>query len=136
MGCPCVKCADLLLCGCGFASFDFGGGVGVFLGEAFDAASGVDEFLLAGKERVAIGADFDVQHVALDGRTGGEIVAAGAVHRDGVIVGVDTGFHKDSILSRPVCTASPTGLGHYSRVARSRGNLLSYAKCQVSQNRG
>lgn len=43
---------------------------------------------------MAIGADFDVQHVALDGRTGGEIVAAGAVHRDGVIVGVDTGFHE------------------------------------------
>ena len=93
-GCPSLRCADLLLGGCGFASFDFGGGVGVFLGEAFNAAGGVDELLFAGEERMAIGADFDVQHVALDGRTGSEIVAAGAVHRDGVIVGVDTGFHE------------------------------------------
>jgi hypothetical protein len=84
----------LLLRGGGFCGFDFCGGVGVFFGEAFDAAGGVDQFLLTGEEGVAIGADFDVQHVALDGRTGSEIVAAGAVHRDGVIVGVDTWFHE------------------------------------------
>ncbi len=59
--------ALLLFCGGGFGGFDFGGGVGVFLGEAFDAAGGVDELLFAGEERVAIGADFDVKAVALDG---------------------------------------------------------------------
>jgi hypothetical protein len=44
-----------------------GGGVGVLFLEALDAASGVHELLLAGEEGVATGADFDAQHVALDG---------------------------------------------------------------------
>lgn len=83
----------LLFGGGGFAGFDFGGGVGVFLGEAFDAAGGVNELLFAGEEGVAVRADFDVQLVALDGRASREIMAAGAVHRYGVIVGVNTGFH-------------------------------------------
>src|SRR5271155_496811 len=69
------------------------GGIGVFLGEAFDATGGVDELLLSGEERVAIGADFDVKLFALDGRACGEVVAAGAVHGYGVIIGVDTGLH-------------------------------------------
>ena len=86
--------ARLLFCGGGFGGFDFGGGIGVLLGEAFDAAGGVDELLLAGEEGMAAGADFDVQLVALDGGTSGEIVAAGAVHGDLVIVGVNTGFHE------------------------------------------
>src|SRR5271167_1848794 len=101
-----VNCRDalrLLLCG-----RDFRGGVGVFLREAFHAAGGVNQLLLAGEEWVAIGADFDVELFTLDGRTGGEIVAAGAMYGYGVIVGVNTGFHeKSSILSRPVCTAFP-----------------------------
>jgi len=33
--------------------------------KAFDAASGVEQLLLAGEERVAIGANFDAQHIAL-----------------------------------------------------------------------
>src|SRR5689334_16930207 len=44
----------LLFSGCGLR-----GGIGVLLGEALDAASGVDEFLLASEERVAVRADFD-----------------------------------------------------------------------------
>jgi hypothetical protein len=85
---------ELLLGGAGFCGFDLCGGIGILFREAFDAAGGVNELLLAGEERMAIGADFDIQLVALDGRTGGEIVAAGAVHRDGVIVGMNTGFHE------------------------------------------
>ena len=54
-------CLPLLLGGA-----SFGGGVSVFLGEALDAAGGVDQFLLAGEERVAIGADFHAKHVALN----------------------------------------------------------------------
>src|ERR1700675_328959 len=79
----------LLFCGGGF-----GGGVGVFLGEAFDAARGVHKLLLAGEERVAIGADFNVQPVPFDGGTGLEIASASAVDGDGVIVGVNTGLHE------------------------------------------
>src|SRR6267378_6646017 len=84
----------LLLGGACLCGFHFGGGVGVFLGEALDATSSVNKLLFAGEERMAIRADFDVQLVALDGRTSREIVAAGAVHRYGVIVGVNTGFHE------------------------------------------
>ncbi len=76
-----------------FGGGGFGGGVGVLLGEALDAAGGVNEFLLAGEERVAIRADFNAQHVAFDGRARLERMAAGAVHRDRVIIGVNTGFH-------------------------------------------
>jgi hypothetical protein len=84
---------ELLFCS-GFGGFDFGGGVGVLFGEAFDAASGVNQFLFAGEERVAIGADFDVEALAFDGRASLEIIAARAVDCYGVIVGVNTGFHE------------------------------------------
>src|SRR5271169_5899958 len=61
--------SKLLLGGCGLASFDFGSGVGVLLGEALDTAGGVNQLLLAGEEGMAARADFDVQLFALDGRT-------------------------------------------------------------------
>ena len=89
-----VEINRALLFGGGFGGFDFGGGVGVLFGEAFDAAGGVNQLLFAGKERVAIGADFDVEAVAFDGRASLEIVATGAVDCDGVIVGMNTGFHE------------------------------------------
>ena len=43
---------------------------------------------------MTIGADFDLEHVAFDGRAGGEIVSAGAMDCYGVIVGMNTGFHE------------------------------------------
>jgi len=43
----------LLLCGSGFGS-----GIGVFLRESLDAASGVDKLLLAGEKGVATRANF------------------------------------------------------------------------------
>ena len=84
----------LLLGGFGFGGSGLGGGVGVLLSEALNADGGVNQLLLAGEEGVAAGADFDVQLVSLDGRASLEIMAAGAVHRYGVIVGVNTGFHE------------------------------------------
>src|SRR5437899_2619081 len=68
-----------------FSGSGFGCGVGVFLGEALDTASGVHELLLASEERVAIGADFDAQHIALNGRASGECVSTSAV--DGTELG-------------------------------------------------
>jgi hypothetical protein len=82
-------CAPLLFC-CG----GFGGGVGVFLGEAFDAAGSVQKLLLAGEEGVAIGTDFNVQPVPFDGGAGLEVVAASAVDGYSVIVGMNTGLHE------------------------------------------
>ena len=76
-----------------FGGASFGGGFGVLLGEALDAAGGVNQFLLAGEVRVAARADFDAQHIALDGRARLKRVAAGAVHGHGMIIRVDTGFH-------------------------------------------
>ena len=81
-----------LLLGCG-VGFDLGSGVGILLGEAFDAARGVDQLLLASEERMAIGADFDTQHIAFNCRASLKRIPAGAVHRNGMIVGVNTGFH-------------------------------------------
>src|SRR6184192_1025266 len=104
-----------------FGGLGLGSGVGVFLGEALDAAGGVNQLLLAGEERVAIRADFDIQPVALDGRTSREIVAACAMHGYGVIVGVNAGFHEAPFLASDLhgSLARPED---YSRVARSPGN--------------
>lgn len=133
--------SELLFCG-GFGGFDFGSGVGVFLGEAFDATGGVNQLLLAGKERVAIGADFDTELIAFDGRASLEIIAASAMHCDGVIVGVDTGFHdapfcrvRSARLARSWERGSLIGMASYSRVARSRSNLQLYGKLARFQNR-
>jgi hypothetical protein len=90
---------------------------------------------------VAIGADFDVEAVAFDGRASLEIVAAGAVDCDGVIVGVNTGFHEAPFVR--VRSARRPGfpgesLTHvvvsYSRVARSRGKPLLYVEAAKIQN--
>jgi hypothetical protein len=56
--------------------------VGVFLLETLDAAGGVHKFLLASEKRVAIGADFDAQHIALDRGAGWKRIAAGTMHGD------------------------------------------------------
>src|SRR5260370_15548384 len=84
---------NLLLGGFDFCGSGLGSGVGVLLGEALHAAGGVNQLLFAGEEGMAIRADFYIQPVAPDGRTGGEIVAGGAMHRYGVIVRGNTGFH-------------------------------------------
>src|SRR2546430_3328709 len=67
----------------------FGGGVGILFSEALNAARSVKQFLLAGEEGMAIRADFHAQHFALDGRARLKRVAAGAVHRNGMIIGID-----------------------------------------------
>ena len=99
---------------------DFRGGVGILLCEALNAACCVDQLLLAGEEGVAVRANFDAQHVALDGRARRKSVAAGAVYGYFVIVGMNTGFHGAPVFR--VRSARLPGLGHYSRVARSRDN--------------
>ena len=46
---------------------------------------------------MAARADFDAQHLALDGRARRESISAGTVDGDGMVVGVDTGFHCSPI---------------------------------------
>ena len=61
--------------------------------EALDAPAGVHELLLPGVERVALGADLDVQ-LGL-GRARIELVPARAAHVGEGVLGVDTGLHMD-----------------------------------------
>ena|SRR5215467_519885 len=71
-----------------------GGGFGVLLCEPLNPSSGVDQLLLAGEVRMAIRADFDSQHIALNRGTRLERVSACTVDGHRVIVGMNTGFHK------------------------------------------
>ena len=131
LGCCCrwataTAWAALLFCGGGFGS-----GVGVFLGEAFDAARSVHQLLLAGEERVATGANFNVQPVPFDGGTGLEIASASAMDGYGVIVGVNAGLHE-SPFCRGRSAPKPASAGsteaslgrevtpHYSKEAALR----------------
>ena len=43
---------------------------------------------------MAIGADFDAQHIAFDRRARGETVPTGTVDGNGVIIGMNTGLHE------------------------------------------
>ncbi len=72
----------------------------VFAAEALHATGSIDHLLLAGKERVAVGADFHVD-VALMGRTGLKAVTAGAHHADGFVIRMDSWLrHGDENLSQ------------------------------------
>src|SRR6266550_6448585 len=64
----------------------------VLLLEAIDAAGRVDQLLLAGEERMALRADLDAQLFL--GGVGGPGLAAGAMHLDLVILGMDLCFHE------------------------------------------
>src|SRR5579862_7799645 len=68
-----------------------GGELGVLLLEAFDAAGGINELLLAGVEGVADAADFDFD--VLGGRAGFKGVAAGAANLRKVVSGMDFLLH-------------------------------------------
>jgi hypothetical protein len=63
----------------------------VFSLESFDAAGGIDEFLLTGKERMALRTDFEV-----DLRLGGactERLSAGAFNDGLDVFGMNVGLH-------------------------------------------
>src|ERR1039458_8341792 len=92
----------------------FGGGfgfsrvaLGVLAAETLDAAGGVHELLLAGKEGMAGGADFYAD-VALVGGAGDECVTAGAMHADFAVAGMDGCFHVSSETS--IQTLDSTGV--------------------------
>ena len=65
---------------------------GVLLAELVDAASGVEDLLLARVEGMAVRADFDLEVVS-QSRLRLERVAAGAAHADFFVVGMRVGFH-------------------------------------------
>ena len=59
--------------------------------EAINTSTGVNQLLLAGIERVALGADFHTN--VLLGRTGGKDIAAGAADGGLFVLGMDTFLH-------------------------------------------
>jgi hypothetical protein len=74
-----------------------GRNVGVFLLEALNSARGVHKLLFAREERVTAGANFDAEHIALDGRTRLKGAAASTVDGNGMVVRMNTGFHGSPI---------------------------------------
>src|SRR6266403_2030784 len=87
-----VSAGNLLLGGCfGFSRV----ALGVLAPEALDAAGRVHELLLAGKERMASGADFHAD-VALVGGAGNKRVTAGAMDPNFVVAGMNSCFHVSS----------------------------------------
>src|SRR6267378_1846928 len=87
-----VSAGNLLLGGCfGFSRV----ALSVLAPETLDAAGGIHELLLAGKERMASGADFHTD-VALMGGAGDKRVTTGAMNSDLVVAGMDGCFHVSS----------------------------------------
>jgi hypothetical protein len=76
---------------------------GVLAAEALDAACRVYQALLAGKERVAVGADFDADP-ALVGGTRFKCVSARAVNLNWSVRGVNSWLWHD--LERPFLQSS------------------------------
>ena len=70
----------------------------IFLAEFIDAAAGIHNFLLAGIERVAIGAHLDLQILAY-GLASLELIAAGTVDCDQFVFGMNAGFHGNLDMS-------------------------------------
>src|SRR5215510_10610337 len=69
-----------------------GGFLAIALVEAIDASCGIDQLLLAGKERVASGTNFDVQ-VTFFGGASLELLAARAGDGDINVFWVNSWFH-------------------------------------------
>ena len=82
--------------GCAFGGWF----LAVALVEAIDTSCGIDQLLFAGKERVASGADFDVQ-VALFRRARLERLAARAGNCDIDVFWMNSWFHLITLCRRP-----------------------------------
>jgi hypothetical protein len=82
----------------------------VLAAEFLDAACGVHDLLGAGVERMALGADFDVQFRFAHGGAGCELVAAAACHCDFFVFRVNGGFHFVFLakVGRGLCTRTDT----------------------------
>src|SRR5438132_9410589 len=68
--------------------------------DALHPAAGVDELLLARVERVALGADLDVQLGLRRARL--ERIPAGARHRRDLVLGVNAGLHRSARIAAAV----------------------------------
>ena len=62
-----------------------------FLAETFDATGGINEFLLAGEERMALAADVDADTRL--SAAGGERISTGAMYGTSLVLRMGIGFH-------------------------------------------
>src|SRR4051795_7648731 len=85
--------SEVLLVGCVGAGGRTGGALAEALLEPGHAATGVEDLLLAGVERVARRADLDGQLTGRGGAAGLERVAAATGHGGDVVGRVDVGLH-------------------------------------------
>jgi len=83
--------------------------------EAFDATRRIHQFLLTREKWVAVRADFDLQHLTLHRGTGLKGIAAGAVHGNRMIIGVNS-FFQEALLAAGLHGKC----GALARVARLR----------------
>ena len=100
VGCLSVVTFCLLASGGSFCT-----GLGVFLVEFFNAASGIHNFLRAGIKRMAFRTDFHTQRLDRCG-SGCELVATAASNGNLVVLWMDVGFHFSSLLK--IGVACPT----------------------------
>jgi hypothetical protein len=70
--------------------------LGVLSAETLDPSGGVDQLLLSGEERVALGTDFNTD-IGFGG-TDGHFVAAGATNDGFFVIGMNSAFHLIQIL--------------------------------------
>jgi hypothetical protein len=82
----------------------------ILAAEFLDTACSVDDLLCAGIERMALGADFNVQFRFAHGGAGAELVAAAACHCDLFVLRVNGGFHFVFLakVRRGFCTRTDT----------------------------
>jgi hypothetical protein len=90
---------------------------GVFLAELVDAASGVEDLLLARVEGMAVRADFDLEVVS-QSRLRFERIPAGAGDADFFVFGMRIGFHEFSLSGRSLPA------GHKKKGAQSSGPVV------------
>lgn len=111
----------------------------VLLAELVDATCGIDDLLLAGKERVAGRADIKVQIIARGG-LGLKTVTAATVNGNLAVIGVNFRFHGEphltwlsrryAILSMTHRAGLKTSRGSYEK---ARGTARSILFCAVQK---
>ena len=102
-----------------------------FLVEFIYAAAGVNELLLSGVERVALGADFNGD--VLLSAAGLDDGAAGAADGGGLVIGMDSGLHNHYLLNQSCLECAKTNAVTRRKQYYSRETLKLQGFFQVSQ---
>src|SRR5215467_15373110 len=103
--------------------------------EPCDPAAGVEDLLLAGVERVAVGADVRVDNAVRGGAPGGKRVPAGTGHRGDHVVRVDGRLHVKTPGSGGRRVAAPRACrGGREPVPRGRFQCLLLQRARAGRD--